>query len=58
MAPDHWLSCRCCASAGAKESGPGLNASVRRTEPSLNLEISVRCWLFHAHTTAQRLTLV
>lgn len=52
MAPGHWLSCRC-ASAGAKES-----VSVRRTEPSLNLEISARCWLFHAHTTAQHLMII
>lgn len=57
MASDHWLSC-CCVSAGAKESEPGLNARVRRTRLSLNLEISAQCWLFHSHTAAKHLLVV
>lgn len=57
MASDHWLSCSCCASAGAKELGPGLNARVRRTQPNLNLEMSAQCWMFHS-TAAKHLLVV
>lgn len=37
--------------------GPGLNARVRRTQPSLNLEISAQCWMFHS-TAAKHLLVV